>query len=209
MLKIGIFGGTFNPVHFGHLRIGLECAEALGLDELRMIPCGLPPHRTEPCATPEQRLKMLALATQGTSIVVDNLELEREGHSYTVDTLKSFHADYPDASFYLIIGSDSFQNILSWHNWQDILKLSNIIIAQRPDHSDDKASKAGVRLSDRFCSIEEVVTKNAGGIACISVTQLEISASKIRERIKQHRSVKFLLPDNVIKFIESNNLYNS
>ena len=210
MYKIGILGGTFDPVHFGHLRIGLECQEILSLDELRFIPCASPPHRAMPTATAEQRTEMLSIALQGVDkLCVDDRELHRPGHSYTVDTLKSLAEEFPQASLYLVVGSDSFQNIFTWHQWQKIFELANIIIAQRPDHVDDRLSDTGQKLKNRFCGIDDARQSSAGKIVCVGVSQLEISATNIRQLVKEKRSLKFLLPDRVIEYIEKHQLYRN
>ncbi len=208
MHKIGILGGTFDPVHFGHLRIGLECKEALGLDELRMIPCATPSHRDAPNASAEQRAAMLAAALAGIDdVFVDDRELKRTGYSYTVDTLLSLRAEFPDAALYLIIGSDSFQSLLQWHRWETIVDLANVVIAQRPDHGDDRSSSAGVMLATRFCDADEIAKTSAGKIAFVGVSQLEISSTHIRELIKEKKSAKYLLPDSVIELIAQYGLY--
>ena len=208
MHKIGILGGTFDPVHFGHLRIGLECKEALGLDELRVIPCAVPPHRDSPHANAEQRTAMLSTALADTDeFVIDDRELRRTGYSYTVDTLTALKAEFPEAAFYLIIGSDSFQSLPRWHNWKSILALSNIVVAQRPDHGDDMASETGIKLKSRFCSVDEIKQSISEKITFVGVSQLGISATDIRERIKKNKSVKYLLPDSVITYIKNQALY--
>lgn len=208
MRKIGILGGTFDPVHFGHLRVGLECKEALGLDELRMIPCSIPSHRGVPGANPQQRTAMLAAAlSDADNVFVDDRELKREGFSYTVDTLQSLKTEFPEAALYLIIGSDSFQEFLQWHKWQNIIDLANVVIAQRPDHGNDRESETGIQLADRFCSIDQIKQSLAGKVTIVGVSQLEISATHIRKLIKESKSVKYLLPDSVIKFIDQHELY--
>lgn len=208
MRKIGILGGTFDPIHFGHLRVGIECKEALGLDELRMIPCAVPSHRNTPFASVQQRSSMLALALVGVlDVFVDERELKRVGYSYSVDTLKSLKSEFPDAALYLIVGSDSFQNILEWHNWPMIVELANIVIAQRPDHGNDQESMAGKKLAEKFCAVDEIKKTKSGKITCVDVSQLDISATNIRKLVGERKSVKFLLPDPIIEFIEKENLY--
>ena len=208
MRKIGVLGGTFDPVHFGHLRVGLECKEALSLDELRMVPCATPSHRNSPFASAQQRSEMLAAAINDKDgIFVDDRELKRTGYSYTVDTLESLRLEFPEAALYLIVGSDSFQNILQWHKWQSIVDLANIVIAQRPDHGNDRESEAGLKLQNRFCSVEEIKNFPSGKIAFVDVSQLDISATNIRELVRVNRSIKYLLPDSVIEFIENRKLY--
>lgn len=208
MRKIGILGGTFDPVHFGHLRIGLECKELLGLDELRLIPCALPSHRDNPHANAEQRSMMLSAAVENEhDVLVDDRELKRTGYSYTVDTLLSLKDEFPDAALYLIIGSDSFQNIMSWHRWQTIVDLANLVVAQRPDQSRDEESEAGRALANRFCAFADAASFSSGKIVFAGVSQLAISSTDIRERIRENKSVSYLLPDSVIKIIDDYSLY--
>jgi len=204
---IGILGGTFDPVHFGHLRPALDVAEQLGLDHIRLIPSARPPHRPQPVATPEQRLTMLELATKNSGwFVVDDRELHREGASYTVDTLLSLRQDFLDSPIYLLVGTDAFSAIQSWHNWQQLLTLAHIVVMQRP--------KEVLTMSAELDSWyrQHLATENdddqvAGKIWPISVTQLEISATEIRSIIAQGLSSQFLLPDAVIKLIELMGLY--
>lgn len=208
MRRIGIFGGTFDPIHNGHLRIALECREALSLDQIKLIPCAQPSHRDAPEVSGEQRLAMLSLAIDNVDCFsVDDRELNRDGPSYTVDTLVSLKADYSKTIFYLIIGSDSFQYFNEWHQWEEILSLSHLVIARRPGYKDDLSSSIGKQLKDRFCSCDEVRGCEAGKLVNVDVTQLDISASQIRENVKNDISNQFLLPNKVIQYIQKENLY--
>lgn len=210
MHKIGVLGGTFDPIHFGHLRIGLECKAALSLDELRMIPCAEPWHRNEPMASASKRLQMLSLALHNSNnVIADDRELQRTGASYTVDTLESLKSDFSNSNLYLIVGSDTFQKLNQWHRWQEIFELANIVIAQRPDCGNDKESTVGKILKQRFCSIDELKITSVGKIACVPVSQLEISASHIRGLIRDKNSIQYLLPDSVISLIEQEKLYST
>ena len=207
--SIGIFGGTFDPIHYGHLRIALECKEALKLDELRMIPCARPPHRAHPAGSAEQRLAMLQVALENSDhIIADDRELRRSGLSYTVDTLQSFKYDYPQSALYLILGSDSFQSLPTWHNWGRILELANIVIAKRPDSGDDRLSDTGKILSDHFIEdLESYQGSLFGKIFQLKVSQLEISSTRVRDLVADNKSPQYLLPEAVIKYIKSNLLY--
>ena len=209
-MRIGVLGGRFNPVHNGHLRVAVECKEAFDLDQLRMFPCAEPPHREIPEVSSQQRLKMLQLALQDVGgVVADGRELDRSGPSYTIDTLRSLKSEFPQAGLYLIIGSDAFQSLNTWHEWGKILELSNIIIAQRPDHQDDLSSDVGKMLKNSFTNDIDVFKKNVcGKISTLKVSQLEISSSYLRELIKENKSTQFLLPEIVLNFIKENRLYN-
>ena len=130
---IGILGGTFDPIHHGHLRLAVEMREGLGLEELRLIPALQPPHREAPIAGAEDRLAMLeAAVARANALHIDTRELVREGPSYTVDTLLSLRAELPAQPLCLIIGMDAFCYLDTWHRWQDVLELAHIGIARRP-----------------------------------------------------------------------------
>jgi len=208
--RIGILGGMFNPVHNGHLRVAIECKETFKFDELRMFPCAEPPHREMPEVSSQQRLKMLQLALQNISgVVADGRELDRSGPSFTIDTLRSLKSEFPQAGFYLIIGSDAFQSLNAWHEWEKILEFSNIIIAQRPDHQDDLSSEVGKQLKNSFTNdIDAFKESVSGKIFALKVSQLEISSSYLRELIREDKSTQFLLPEIVLNFIKENRLYN-
>ena len=133
---IGILGGTFDPVHFGHLRTGLDVVEQLGLAQLRLMPCAIPPHRIEPVASASERRLMLELAIKNhPKLVVDDRELSREGPSYTVDTLHSLREDYPDNALFVLMGTDAFCSLPTWSRWQQILELAHIVVMQRADET--------------------------------------------------------------------------
>jgi len=133
--RIGLLGGTFDPVHIGHLRSALEVADALALDELRVMPNARPPHRDTPQVSPQQRLEMVRLAVEGiTPLVVDDRELKRDKPSYTVDTLELMRAELAaDDQLFLLLGLDSFCGLPSWHRWEDLLQHCHILVLQRPD----------------------------------------------------------------------------
>jgi len=207
--RIGIIGGMFDPVHNGHLRIAVECKEALELDELRMVPCAVPPHRDAPSVSPKYRVAMLQVALDNVEgISVDDRELQREGSSYTVDTLRSLKQEFPHVSFQLIIGSDAFQYLNCWHEWEELLKLANIVVAKRPDYQESKDSEVGKLLKQYFVSdLSEFKKSMAGSIFFLRVSQLEISSTRIRKLLKHQRPAKFLVPDNVLNYIKKNKLY--
>jgi nicotinate-nucleotide adenylyltransferase len=205
--SIGILGGTFDPVHFGHLRPALDVAEQLGLERIHLIPSARPPHRGKPQATPEQRLTMLQLAVKNNpQFVVDDRELHREGNSYTIDTLLSLRQDYPESPLYLMLGTDAFAHIQTWHRWDELLDLAHIVVMQRADEplkmSDDLNEWCQKHLAE-----EDETEQLAGKIWPIHVTQLAISATNIRSKIEQGRTPQFLLPGAVIQLIGMLGLY--
>jgi len=208
---IGLFGGTFDPIHFGHLRPALELLEDLSLTEVRMVPCRLPPHRDRPTVTAADRLAMLERAVAGEPrLPIDHRELERPGPSYMVDTLASIRREEGDTPLCLLLGSDAFLGLDRWHRWEALAELAHIVVAHRPGW-DLHGSLAGAlrRLVDarRVAHAEALQERPAGALHFAPVTQLEISATGIRERIAQGRSIRYLLPEAVREYIDSRQLY--
>ena len=208
-LRIGILGGMFNPIHNAHLRVAVECKEAFAFDELRMFPCAEPPHREIPEVSSQQRLEMLQLALENVEgVQADGRELSRAGPSYTIETLRSLRAEFSQASLNLIIGSDAFQSLDTWHEWKKVLEFSNIVIAQRPDNQEDLSSNVGRLVKDCFTNdVNTFMASVAGRIFALKVSQLEISSSQVRKLFKERKSAQFLLPDVVLDYIKENKLY--
>lgn len=206
---IGILGGTFDPVHFGHLRTGLDVVEQLGLAQLRLIPCAIPPHRHTPVASASERRLMLELAIKNhPKLVVDDRELSREGPSYTVDTLLSLRQDYPDNPLFVLMGSDAFCSLSSWSRWQQIPELAHIVVMQRPDEK----MQLSTELADwylQYQATEGDESLVAGKIWSVAVTQMAISATMIRDALMQQKDVRYLLPDAVIALIEQLSFYQN
>ncbi|MDD5462071.1 MAG: nicotinate-nucleotide adenylyltransferase [Methylococcales bacterium] len=203
---IGIFGGTFDPVHYGHLRSALEVKDIYGLTEVRLIPCAQPPHREQPVATPPMRLHMLELAIKDQpGLVIDTRELNRDGASYMVDTLISLRQEFKDEPLMLFIGSDAFNYLKTWHQWQHLFDFAHIIVMTRPGfeiHNIDDFFKA--RLAS---GISELAQCAAGKLYFQQITQLDISATAIRSIIAKQQNPGFLLPDSVIAYIRQHKLY--
>ena len=206
----GIFGGTFDPIHFGHLRTALDVMQGVGLDELRFIPLYWPVHRAAPVATARQRLRMVKAALTGqTGFRVDERELQRQGESYTVDTLVSLRAELGDSAICLLVGGDAFCQFLSWHRPREILDLAHLIVMQRPGHGALTDSALLELLAERQTSDKQLLrTRPAGHIHFQPVTQLEISATQIRDLIALGQSPRYLLPDAVLHIIQDQNLYS-
>lgn len=208
---LGILGGTFDPVHFGHLRPALELLEGLELDAIRLIPCGIPPHRQVPIAGAEQRLAMLRLAVEGVEgLEVDERELKRAGPSYMVDTLLSLREEVGEQPLCLILGLDAFLGLDSWHQWERILDLCHLVVAHRPGWTLHEGISGPIQqllnrrqIRDR----EGICREKAGMILFQAVTQLDISATSIRNRLAQGQQVRYLLPDPVLEYIEQQGLY--
>lgn len=210
---IGVYGGTFDPIHYGHLRPALEILEAFELSQVRFIPCGQPPHRTLPQASATQRLTMVERAIAGVpGFVCDAREIQRDGPSYMIDTLRSLHGDQAGQGFCLLLGMDAFAAFHTWHEWRGILDLCNVIVMHRPEFEPEQViqddelkqlvANRQVRDKARFGH------SRAGELMFYPVTQLDISSTRIRDAIKQRRSVRFLLPDSVIAFIEQDGIYH-
>lgn len=207
---IGIYGGTFDPVHYGHLRTALEVSEALGLAELRLVPCQIPPHRETPGATPAQRVRMLraALAGADPGVRVDARELARPGPSYMVDTLASLREELGAAPLGLIVGMDTFLGLPRWHRWETLLTLAHVIVMQRPGHAPAWPPELARIVSDRFATAGATLHERPmGRVHVMAVTQLEISASHIRRLIAGKRSARYLTPDAVLDIIREERLY--
>ncbi|MEJ2530082.1 MAG: nicotinate-nucleotide adenylyltransferase [Gammaproteobacteria bacterium] len=202
---IGIFGGSFDPIHHGHLRTALDVQQALGLAELRLIPLRDPPHRTPLATSPEQRLEMLRAAVAGVSeLTVDQRELERSGKSYTLYTLQSLRAELGEASICLILGYDAFLGFPNWHGPEEILALAHLVIMQRPGES-GQLPYPERRVTDPH----SLNSSMAGKVYLQPVTQLDISGTRIREMLRLGQSPRYLLPDAVLEIIERDGLYRT
>ena len=208
---IGVLGGTFDPVHFGHLRPALEVYEALHLGELRLIPLRQAVHRAPPHADGPQRLAMVRAAVSGQpGFIADGRELARPGGSYTYDTLTSLRAEIgPKCPLCLLLGSDAFKGFLSWHRPHDILALAHLVIMVRPvSAAHDWDAKLRTFYEERRADNgKTLATMPAGRILRRPVTQLDISATRIRALIAAGHSPRFLLPDPVAEMIERAGLY--
>ncbi|WP_442497005.1 nicotinate-nucleotide adenylyltransferase [Methylobacter sp. sgz302048] len=203
---IGIFGGTFDPVHYGHLRSALEVKEIFGLTEIRLLPSAQPPHREQPVATALMRVQMLELAIKNQpGFIIDTRELDRAGHSYMVDTLKSFRQEFPEQPLLLFIGSDAFKNLATWHRWQQLFDYAHIVVMTRPGFQLQELD--GYFAAKKAIEITELAQASAGRLFFQPITQLEISATAIRKMIAEKRNPGFLLPDAVIEYIKQHALY--
>lgn len=207
---IGILGGTFDPIHYGHLRSALELLQQFDFDHIRLIPSARPPHRPQPQATPEQRVMMLHLAIKNSGqFIVDDRELKRDGASYTIDTLRSLKQEMPDTALYLILGTDAFSDLSSWHQWQSLLDLSHIIVLHRAAQPLSLSNNMTNWYQDHLAAPGDSILSVgvAGKIWPVTLTQLSISATAIRDDIAKGRSPAFLMPDPVVSLIEQLALY--
>ena len=207
---LGVLGGTFDPVHCGHLRTALDVVEALGLPELRLVPLRHAVHRAQPQAPAALRLAMLrAAVADEPRLVVDDRELRRDAPSYTVLTLESLRADRgSDEPICLLVGVDAYAEFLTWHRPDDILRLAHLVVMQRPGAAlpDDRALAAFTALR-RTEDRRALRSAPAGRILFLPVTQLGIAATDLRERLCAGRSVRWLVPDAVLAILERERPY--
>ena len=210
MNPMGIFGGTFDPIHYAHLRTAFELQQALRLREIRFLPAGNPPHRDPPFADARQRLRMVQAATAGQAgFVVDEREIHKTGPSYTVETLRELRHEYPDRSLCLIVGMDAFLGLPKWHLWRELFELAHLVVAHRPGWRVPSIGPLGellaVRATDRVGDLHEL---RFGCIYIHAVTQLEISSTDVRQLIAMGRDPRFLMPDAVRELIIDANCYS-
>lgn len=209
-MPIGILGGTFDPVHFGHLRLALEVQQRLQLETVRLVPLYLPPHREAPAASAAQRLKMLQLAVADTGgLIVDDCELARKGTSYTIDTVRLLRERHPDRPLCLIVGMDAFRKLDTWRDWSALLDFVHLVIVDRAGQDLNIANPALAQLYTSHRTDDKAVLggTTAGAIIRVDAPLLEISATAIRDRLRRGGNIKFLLPDAVITYIEQESLY--
>lgn len=204
---LGIFGGTFDPVHFGHLRTALDVMQALDLEQVRFLPNSVPPHREPPWLDIATRKQLLEIAVQDMpGFELDCRELEREGKSYMVDTLASLHVDFPDHHLCLILGMDAFAGLPTWNQWPRVLELCHIVVIARPGFGWPQAPELQALESQRSSDAGELKRAEAGRILLQSVTQLDISASNIRKQLQAGLDIRYLLPEAVrLKLLEKLN----
>jgi nicotinate-nucleotide adenylyltransferase len=201
-MRIGIFGGSFDPIHQGHLIIAEQCREQAALDEIWFVPAATAPHKQGGAmATPKQRMEMVELAVAGhPQFVVKGMEIERGGASYTVDTLEEIKGAHPEANLFLILGGDSAEQMPTWKNPERICELALPLVYFRPGISADVESLRSLVAPDRFQAIEQ---------AAIAPRVIDISSTDIRQRIAEGRSIRYLLPRSVEMFIQTQKIYRA
>lgn len=209
--RIGLLGGTFDPVHIGHLRGALEVAESMQLDELRLTPSARPPHRDTPQVSALDRLAMVEYAVAGVSpLVVDDRELKRDKPSYTIDTLEQMRAELAaDDQLFLLLGWDAFCGLPTWHRWEELLQHCHILVLQRPDADVEPPDELRNLLAARSESDPTAMSGPAGHISFVWQTPLAVSATQIRQLLASGKSVRFLVPDAVLAYIEAHDLYRA
>ncbi|MEX2356620.1 MAG: nicotinate-nucleotide adenylyltransferase [Thermaerobacterales bacterium] len=198
--RIGILGGTFDPVHYGHLIAGENALEAMALDEMVFVPCRIPPHKTACLVAPaEHRYELTRLAAAGNPrFSVSRLELNRPGPSYTADTLKSLARLHPGCDLYFITGIDAFMGISRWREPQVLFSSARIVVVSRPGYNGKSLSAALSELSPEQRERVEVV----------EIPSLDISSSDLRRRVREGRSIRYLVPEAVRCYIQDHKLYD-
>ena len=206
---IGILGGSFDPVHYGHLRTALEVQQFLGLDEIRLIPSLLPPHRPQPQASPQQRVAMLNAAVENYPVFkVDTREFDREGPSYTLDTLISLREEMPGVDLCLLVGMDAFQVLASWHRWHELTDHCHMVVLDRPGAQLPTQGELADFIRLHRVMEPEKLGKQASGLLYFhSVSQLQISSTAIRKLLASGGDAGFLLPERVLDVVRSKGLY--
>lgn len=218
--KIGLFGGSFNPIHLGHLRAALEVRIAFNLETVLMIPSARPPHKFAKNMAPAKgRLEMTRLATSATpGVSVSDIEFSRPGLSYTVETIERFQAEVDDARVHLIIGLDAFREYDTWHRYPDLFRLAPIIVLLRPDKEVTDLYQAknlmekqlASNISDQYRfdpSPPRFTHPDLQPVHILEVTRLDISSSHIRQLVKDNVSIQFLVPEQVERYIAKQGFY--
>jgi nicotinate-nucleotide adenylyltransferase len=216
-MKIGLFGGTFNPVHLGHLRSALEVKEGFGLDQVILIPASVPPHKgSAELAGAAERLEMIAAAVEGVpGLSASDVETRREGPSFTVDTVRHFRSRLPGTELFLIVGLDAFLELDTWRSFRELLGLVPLLVISRPEAG--RLPEAAV--VERFiraricpeCTADpgDALFRGPGirDIRIFPVTALDVSSSRIRELVRAGRSIRYLVPERVQTYIQTRGLY--
>jgi nicotinate-nucleotide adenylyltransferase len=207
---VAIMGGTFDPIHNGHLRTAVEVLDRYQYSELRLIPCFQPVHKGRPSVSPQQRLEMAKLAISSDSrLRVDSREMDREGPSYSVDTLRDIRSEIgPNESLIMVLGMDSFLSLPTWQNWQELIQYSHLLVVSRPGWEPDLISELSAFCENyRAASSHELQCAPSGRVWFETLTPLGISSSMIRALARKNESIAYLLPEPVQKYIEQHQLY--
>jgi nicotinate-nucleotide adenylyltransferase len=206
---VGILGGTFDPIHLGHLKIARSVAQAFNLVEVRLMPCYQPAHRALPIATPEQRLAMVRCAIQHEPLLeVEDSEIQRQGVSYMADTLEILHQQLPHTPICLILGLDAFVGFPTWHRYSKILELAHLIVIPRPDYSLPQTGIIAELLRKHVAKDKTALHRTiAGHIILHHLPFIDISATAIRQQIATGDSPIAFLPPPAYEYIVKNNIY--
>ncbi len=209
---VGVFGGTFDPVHYGHLRSALELCERLNLDQLRLMPSAIPPHRKLPGRSAVQRAAMVELAVRAEPhLICDTRELHRAGPSYTIDSLAELREEVGNrVSLCLVMGCDALLEINTWHRWKEILSLANIVVIARPGWQMPESGQIAQWVRENTLNTAQSLGETvAGGIYVEQLRPLDISSTEIRNILAAGNSARYLMPESVLGYIEEQGLYCS
>ena len=207
---IALFGGTFDPIHLGHLRSAEELRQVLQADELRLLPCHRPPHRANPGVSSEHRLAMAKLAIANSpGLSIDDRELKRDKLSFTVDTLEDIRRECgSEPTLCWVMGADAFSHLASWYRWEELLTFAHIIVIARPEAElPTQGAVAALLEKKRLASVEELHQQAAGGILLQELTAYSISATEVRKALKTGERPVEWLPANVLDYIDKHQLY--
>ncbi len=211
--RIAMLGGTFDPVHLGHLRSAVELREALALDRVHMVPASVPPLRGEPRVAPEQRLALLRLGIGDTpGLVADPRELQREGPSWSADTLASLRGEYGgEARLVMALGHDAFLRLAEWRDPERLFALAHLVVVDRPDFEAALPAELRALIDGREVGDgEALMARPAGGLLRLSLpSRMAISATEVRRRLAEGRSVRYLLPEAVEHYLLEHALYRA
>jgi len=212
-MKIGILGGTFNPIHYGHLRIAEEVRERFDLARVILVPAATPPHKTLSSDLPfEHRFRMVGEALAGNPLFeISDIEGRREGPSYLIDTLREFRELYPEDELFFIMGSDSFADIRTWKEYAGYFSLCNIVVVERPGVSFDELAQAlpenVAREFTPYPAEKRLAHISGYSVYFFTGTLLDISSSNIRSLVRLERSIRYMVPETVERYIKEKRLY--
>jgi len=206
---LAIFGGTFDPVHYGHLRCAEESRCKLGLENMYLLPAGTPPHRNMPRTSTQQRLDMLHLSlAEFPSLSIDDREIRRSGPSYMVETLQELRAEFPQKPLLLLVGQDAANYLHSWHDWEQLFELAHLVTFPRPGAKPEYRQDLARQIERRSCpDLQSLLSSEVGGVLHLELELIDISATAIQSIIRLGRSPRAMVPELVLDYINENRLY--
>ena len=207
---LAVFGGTFDPIHFGHLKSACAVTDYLGVPCVKLVPSCIPPHREKPSSTPAHRLSMLQIATcEDKRMAVDDREISRRGVSYTADTLASFRSELgTTVPLYFILGIDSYVTIHKWHHWKGLTDIAHLIVLDRPGYLAEVSSEVQLWSQNRLVEDPNDMKHRAFGCIClVSLVQVDVSATDLRNKLKAGVRPTGKMPEKVIDFALKHGLY--
>lgn len=205
---IGLLGGTFDPIHNGHLHVAQSVLQKFNLDEIKLIPCAQTVHKAQPYFSAENRLRFVTLATEHLDkLSAEAIEIQRGGASYSIDTIKALKCQQPEAVFYFILGMDAFASFPAWQGSDEILQHCNLIVVKRPKAIDNLPEKSEILLAKHAASTRQAHQYNAGAIFCLDVNAIDISATEIRTNLQAGKDVSNTIPSTIYHVIQNERLY--